>query len=248
MKKSTKSTKSIEWLKARPVAHRGLHDSERGVLENTRTAFDLAIAANYTIECDLQISSDGQAVVFHDPNLTRLTTSDLDVNQLTATQLQQVNFKDSNDKIQTLAQLLQQTDDRVPLVIELKSLMDSDTTIAETAIEVLATYKGDFAIMSFSPILMKAIKSLSPQTLRGGVVAPKTENLWLQTSDIGKTVLGALDLDFVSYDVRGLPSAFVDNFRSPTKPIISWTIKDQKTADFAQKYCDQITFEGFTPK
>ncbi|VAV90879.1 Glycerophosphoryl diester phosphodiesterase [hydrothermal vent metagenome] len=243
-----KSTKSIEWLKARPIAHRGLHDSERGVLENTRTAFDLAISGNYTIECDLQISTDGEAMVFHDPNLARLTTGKEDVNQLTAAQLQEVSFRDTSDKIQTLAELLQQTNGRVPLVIEIKSLVDGDMTIAQRTLEVLSSYTGDYAIMSFAPMLMQTIKNQSPQTLRGGVVGPKTENLWLQTSGKGETVLDTIDLDFVSYDVRGLPSAFVDNFRSPTKPVISWTIKDQKTADFAQKYCDQITFEGFTPK
>ena len=240
--------KSIEWLKARPVAHRGLHDSERGVLENTRTAFDLAISGNYTIECDLQISADGEAMVFHDPNLARLTTSKEDVNQLTTAQLQEVSFRDASDKIQTLAELLQQTNGRVPLVIEIKSLVDGDMTIAQRTLEVLSSYTGDYAIMSFAPMLMQAVKSQSPQTLRGGVVAPKTEKLWLQTMVNGKTVLDATDLDFMSYDVRGLPSTFVDSFRAPTKPVISWTIKDQKTADFAQKYCDQITFEGFTPK
>ncbi len=242
------SAQPIKWLKARPIAHRGLHDVSQGVLENTKTAFELAIAGNYSIECDLQISADGEAMVFHDPNLARLTTSKEDVNQLTAAQLQEVSFRDTSDKIQTLAELLQQTSGRVPLVIEIKSLVDGDMTIAQRSLEVLNNYTGDHAIMSFAPMLMQAVKNQSPQTLRGGVVAPKTENLWLQTMDNGKTVLDAIDLDFVSYDVRGLPSAFADNFRTPEKPVISWTVKDQKTADFAQKYCDQITFEGFTPK
>ncbi len=241
-------TRSIDWLKARPIAHRGLHDISRGIVENTQTAFQLAIEGNYTIECDLQVSADGEPMVFHDPNLGRLTTSNDDVNQLTAAQLKQVSFKDTTDHIQTLEELLQQTNGAVPLVIELKSLVDGDMVIAERAIEVLARYKGHHAVMSFGPMLMRAVKSLSPKTLCGGVAGPKTEKLWLAVSDDGQSILESADLDFFSYDVRGLPSDFVKNFRTPTKPVISWTIRDQKTADFSRQYCDQITFEGFKPK
>ncbi len=241
-------TKSIKWLYARPVAHRGLHDISRGVVENTATAFDHAIAKNYTIECDLQISADGKVMVFHDPTLGRLMRQDGEVNRLSARQLQQISFKDCDDKIQTLEELLEQVDGAVPLVLELKSLADGDVSIAERAVEVLASYKDDYAIMSFGPKLIQAVKALSPHTLRGGVAEPKTENFWLQAGDNAETVLAAADLDFLSYDVKALPSDFVENFRAPEKPVISWTIKDQKTADFALQYCDQITFEGFEPK
>ena len=62
-----------EWLIARPVAHRGLHDAAAGIIENTPSAFAAAIAADYAIECDIQISADGEAMVFHDQTLERLT-------------------------------------------------------------------------------------------------------------------------------------------------------------------------------
>ncbi len=250
-------TKSIDWLRARPIAHRGLHDVSQRVVENTRTAFDLAIAGNYAIECDLQISSDGEAMVFHDPDLARLTFQKEHVNSLTVAQLKEVNFRDSDDKIQTLGELLSQVAGRVPLVIELKSLVDGDMRLAERAIEVLRTYKGDYSIMSFGPMLMRAVKDLAPQILRGAVVMPDTEKLWLQSplhenpptgETPSATMLDLVDPDFLSYDVRGLPSEFVWKFKSATKPVICWTIKDQKTADFGYKYCDQMTFEGFTPK
>ncbi len=48
----------LDWLTARPIAHRGLHDAS-GPVENTPGAFSAAIAGNYGIECDLQISADG---------------------------------------------------------------------------------------------------------------------------------------------------------------------------------------------
>ena len=63
----------LDWLIARPVAHRGLHDAQKGVIENTSSAFAAAIAGGYGIECDLQVSADGDAMVHHDEVLGRLT-------------------------------------------------------------------------------------------------------------------------------------------------------------------------------
>ena len=244
-------SRNIDWLKARPIAHRGLHDESRGIVENTRTAFARAIAGNYAIECDLQISGDGEAMMFHDPNLDRLTEQDGAVNNLTAAQLKKVKFKNTDDRMQTFEEFLHQLNGQVPAVIELKSLVDGDMRLGERAIECLSNYKGRHCLMSFGPMLVRAIKDISPQTLRGGVVSPDTEHLWLRSVDddeTGSTILELADPDFVSYDVRGLPSSFVKAFRTSHKPAICWTIRDQKTADFAYTQCDQITFEGFTPK
>ena len=250
--KLTRSAKFAELLCARPITHRGLHDVSKGVVENTRAAFAGAIEANYSIECDLQISHDGEAMVFHDPDLGRLTEQTEDVNTKSAKELGQVKFKNSDNKIQTLTELLQQVDGKVPLIIEMKSLVDGDMALAERAVAVLDNYSGPYGIMSFGPMLMRAVKELSPSIPRGAVVKPATEYLWEQTTADNNeedvtTMLELVAPDFLSYDVRGLPSKFVLNFKSTTKPVICWTIKDQQTADFGYKYCDQITFEGFAP-
>ena len=239
-----------DWLKARPIAHRGLHDVSRRVVENTRTAFALAVAGNYTIECDLQISGDGEAMVFHDPDLDRLTVENGHVNALTANQLKQVSFKNSDDNMQTLDELLSQVNGKVPLIIELKSLVDGDMTLADRAIEVLADYRGNYCLMSFGPLLMREVKRRAPEIIRGAVVNPETEELWHHTplkESSTTTMLDLVEPDFLSYDVTGLPSEFVSTFKTSDKPVICWTVKDQKTADFAYQFCDQITFEGFKP-
>ena len=244
-------SKFPDWLKARPIAHRGLHDVSRRVVENTRTAFALAIESNYAIECDLQISGDGEAMVFHDPELDRLTVETGHVNARTAEQLKQVCSKDCDDKMQSLAELLSQVDGKVPLIIELKSLVDGDMTLADRAIDVLADYKGDFCLMSFGPLLMREVKRRAPEIIRGAVVSPETEELWLHAplrESPATTMLDMVEPDFLSYDVKGLPSEFVSTFKIDEKPVICWTIKDQKTADFAYQFCDQITFEGFRAK
>ena len=240
-----------DWLKARPVAHRGLHDVSRRIVENTETAFALALAGNYNIECDLQISGDGEAMVFHDPALARLTVQEGPVNSLSVEQLKQVSFKDSDDKMQTLKELLHQVDGKVPLIIEIKSLVDGDLTLVNRVIEVLADYHGDYCLMSFAPFLMREVKRLAPHIICGAVASPETENLWLHAplkENPATTMLDLVDPDFLSYDVKGLSSGFVTTFKINGKPVICWTVKNQKTADYAYQFCDQITFEGFIPE
>ena len=79
-----------EWLTARPVAHRGLHDAAAGIVENTPSAFAAAIAGNYGIECDLQLSADGEAMVHHDDALGRLTDGSGRLDRITAADLRRI--------------------------------------------------------------------------------------------------------------------------------------------------------------
>ncbi len=241
---------NIEWIKSRPIAHRGLHDVGNGVIENTFSAFASAIKHNYAIECDLQISSDGEAMIFHDDTLDRITKSSGAVKAMTAKQLQQVNFDSTDDKIQTLAQLLEQVNGQVSLVLELKTLRDGDISLAKRAIEVLSGYKGNVSLMSFAPNLVSAVKTFAPKIARGAVALPQSEEYWnipALSSDPSVTYMDIIEPDFLSYDVRAFPSPFAQKFVADAKPVITWTIKSQEMADFASTYSDQITFEGFLP-
>ncbi len=242
-------TDNLDWLTARPIAHRGLHDIDNGIVENTRSAFAAAIEADYTIELDLQITSDEKAVVFHDETLKRLTRSTTPVNELTAAELQQVEFKDTSDKIQTFEQLLEFINGRVSILIELKSLYDESTRLAELVIETLKDYQGKFACMSFDPVKMATIKTGAPHFIRGALAMPQTQKRWLRASkeNDDMTVMEFIDPHYLSYDVRGFPSEFAQQFRDSGKPVTCWTIKDEETAEFSRQFSDQITFEGFRP-
>ena len=94
-----------DWLTARPVAHRGLHDRARGIVENMPSAVTAAIAGNFAIEVDIQLSADGEAMVHHDYVLGRLTDGQGELLNLTAAQLQQVPFKDTTERMMTLGDL-----------------------------------------------------------------------------------------------------------------------------------------------
>ncbi len=93
------------WLTARPIAHRGLHDRTRGIIENMPSAIDAAVAGNFAIEVDLQPSADGEAMVHHDYELGRLTQGTGELLALTADQLRQVGFKHTSDHMMTLGDL-----------------------------------------------------------------------------------------------------------------------------------------------
>src|SRR6476661_2946098 len=94
-----------DWLTGRPIAHRGLHDAAKGVIENTPSAFRAAIAGNYAIECDLQISGDGEAMVYHDDTLDRLNEGTGRLDAMTAAALRRVAFKATADRMLSLGEL-----------------------------------------------------------------------------------------------------------------------------------------------
>src|SRR5258705_12592462 len=123
----------LDWLTARPVAHRGLHDAQKGIIENTPSAFAAATAGGYSIECDLQISADGEAMVHHDEALGRLTQGSGWLDAMTSADLKRVAFKATADRMITLGELCALVAGRATLVIELKSRFDGDRRLVARA-------------------------------------------------------------------------------------------------------------------
>src|SRR3954466_13910658 len=128
---------SLDWLIARPVAHRGLHDAASGVIENTPSAFAAAVAGNYAIEVDLQITADGEAMVHHDDALGRLTDGEGALAALSSAQLRRVRLKATAAHMLTLGELIELVDGRVALFLELKSHFDGDPRLPRRVAEVL---------------------------------------------------------------------------------------------------------------
>jgi glycerophosphoryl diester phosphodiesterase len=243
--------RALEWLVARPIAHRGLHDAARGVVENTEGAFAAAIAGNYAIECDIQLTADGEAVVFHDETLERVTMAQGLVIEHTTKQLREISYRQSEARMQTLAELLEQVDGEVPLVIEIKTIWDGGQPLTLRALDVLRHYKGPYALMSFDPDAVALLADVSPSTVRGmtadrGVdqyynMLPVARRLALQTfSHVQKT-----RPHFVSFNYRDLPFGPVQNIRAMGFPVITWTITSKAEEVLARRYSDQVTFEGY---
>jgi glycerophosphoryl diester phosphodiesterase len=244
--------RAFDWLSARPIAHRGLHDPTRGVIENTRSAFAAAMVSNYAIECDIQLTADGEAVVFHDDTLDRLALAQGPLIARTAAELKSIGLRGSTDRIETLADLLAQVRGRVALIIELKSAWNGNVALALRALQVLRSYSGPCALMSFDPDLVEAL-SCEPHIPRGIVAERVTRPSWQALPLARRLELRHLGHwqrtlpHFISFDATGLPWPPVTQLRAAGLPVITWTVRSEDEAAAVRRYCDQITFEGFLP-
>ena len=244
---------TLGWLTARPIAHRGLHDAVHGIIENSPSAFAGAMRHGYAIECDLQISADGEAMVFHDNRLDRLTLEAGRISDITARELRKIPLKASKDHIPTLDDLLDQVRGRTPLVIEMKTHWDGDLRLARRAVEVLEGYDGPYALMSFDPDLIEHVRELAPAMPRG-IVADRVVDPYWSVLDLARRLdlrnlshLPRTRPHFLSFEVAGLPSPASRLFREAGLPVICWTVRNEATRDRALNWSDQITFEGFFP-
>jgi glycerophosphoryl diester phosphodiesterase len=244
-----------DWLTARPVAHRGLHDRDRGIIENMPGAAQAAVDGNFSIECDIQLSADGEAMVHHDDALGRLTDGGGALLGLTAAELQAVRFKDTSERMMTLGDLCALVQGRVPLVIEVKSHFDGDRKLVARMAQTLAAYRGPVVGMSFDPDQVLALRELMPQLARGIIAERRYDAAdWPQATPAQRQ--GMLHLrhafrtrpHFVAYCVDDLPAAAPWIARHVFGlQLLTWTVRTPEQRQRASRYADQMIFEGFRP-
>ena len=244
-----------DWLTARPIAHRGLHDAARGIIENMPGAVQAAIAGNFSIEVDIQLTADGEAMVHHDDALGRLTEGSGALLGKTAAELKAVTFKSTPERMMSLGDLCTLVAGRVPLVIEVKSHFDRDRRLVSRMAEVLSSYSGPAVGMSFDPDQVLVLRELMPLRARG-IVAEReyTEEDWPEASPEQRRGMSHLRHafrtrpHFVAYWVNELPAAAPWIARHVFGlPLLTWTVRtpDQRTR--AARHADQMIFEGFVP-
>jgi glycerophosphoryl diester phosphodiesterase len=245
-----------DWLTARPVAHRGLHDRAQGIIENMPAAVSAAVAANFSIEVDLQLTADGEAMVHHDDVLGRLNEGSGALLDKTAAELKQVVFKDTAERMMSLGDLCALVAGRVPLVIEVKSQFDGDRKLVARMAEVLASYSGPVVGQSFDPDQLMALRERMPQLPRG-IIAERRydDDEWAKLTPAQRADM--VDLrhgfrtkpHFVAYWVNELPSLAPWIARNVFGcPLLTWTVRTPEQRERAARYADQIIFEGFVPQ
>jgi glycerophosphoryl diester phosphodiesterase len=244
----------VAWLTARPIAHRGYHDANAGIVENTLSAARAAIAKNFAIECDLQLTADGEAVLFHDDSLDRLTLASGPARARPLAELKTIPLRDTGDRIPTLGELLAAVAGRTPLLIELKSDWTGDRRLETEVARVLSAYQGHAAVMSFDPASMRAMRRLLPHIPRGLTADAFADGPdWGHLSPARRFGLRhlfatiELRLAFVSYGIHDLPAPAPLLLRRLGIDLICWTVRTPAEWDKARRYCDQITFEDFDP-
>nr|WP_148209936.1 glycerophosphodiester phosphodiesterase family protein [Azorhizobium caulinodans] len=241
-------------LTARPVAHRGLHDAAAGVIENTASAADAAVAAGYAIELDVQLTRDGEAVVFHDFTLDRLTQAQGRLADRTVAELKTVRFKSTSDIMMTLPDLLARVAGRSLLIIEIKSDFSGDMRLVQRTAELAAAYNGPIALMSFDPDMVAEIGRLAPGVRRGIVAQRRYDHAeWDCVPPVRRKGLGLLlhwsrsRFQFVNYRVSDLDAPALRVVRAMGLPLLTWTVRTAEDRALAAAGADQIVFEGFRP-
>lgn len=230
------------WLRGVTYAHRGLHG--KGRLENSPSAFAAAIEAGLGIECDVQRSADGRAVVFHDWKLDRLTGETGPVAARSVAELTRIALRGATETIPTLRDLLDLVAGRVPLLIEFKSRRDRPVArLCRAVLRDLEGYCGPHAVMSFDPRVGHWFAGHSPHTVRGLVVSEANART-LGAALKRRIALWRSRADFLAYDVRDLPSRFAAAQRARGLPVLTWTVATPALRQRAAAHADGWIAEG----
>lgn len=226
----------VAWLKGAEYAHRGLHGAGR--VENSPAAFAAAVEAGMGIECDVQLTADGRAMVFHDWDVARLTGETGPVVGRTATELGQIALRGSGESIPTLREVLDLVTGRVPLLVEIKSRREvRPEPLCRAVRDDLAGYRGEAAVMSFDPRVGHWFRRHAPERVRGLVVTEETDRGW--RGAIRRYVsLWRAAPDFLAYDVRDLPSRLAAAQRARGLPLLTWTVKTAGLREVAAAHAD----------
>ena len=237
-----------------PIAHRGLHDRAAGVVENSRAAAEAAIAAGYGIELDVQMTADGEAVVFHDDAMPRLTGEPGLVRDYSVAALGRIGLKDGAETVPGFAEFLALVAGRVPLLVEVKDqdgALGPDVGALEARVAaLLAGYPGEAALMSFNPHAVAAFASLAPDRPRGLTTCAFDTADW-SLPDYRRAELAALTnaertgAAFVSHDRRDLDNPAVARLKAEGLPILTWTVRSAGQEAEARRVADNVTFEGY---
>jgi len=247
-----KKRPEMEKFKQVKYAHRGLHDATRA--ENSMSAFAAAKEMGFGIELDVRLSKDGELVVFHDDNLTRVAGIDGKVIDFTAEELSKMSLSGTKDGVPTLREVLDLIDGAVPFIIEIKMNGD-EKGVSEKLMEVIEGYKGDYVVESFNPIALKVVRRMRPDILRGILSTEYLKN----EKHKGSILYGLLQHlmlnfmvrpDFIAYDKKGYKVKglrFVR--RSFGTALIAWTVKSAEEEREAISHgFDTVIFEGYIPE
>ncbi len=247
-----KNRPGMEKFKYVKFAHRGLHGN--GAAENSMTAFARAKAAGFGIELDVRLSKDGELVVFHDDNLSRVVGKEGKVIDFTADELAGFSLDGTEDGVPLFRDVLSFIDGAVPLLIEIKNDV-GEGGVAEKLIEVIDGYHGDFVVESFNPLALRTVKKARPDILRGILSTeymkePKYKGklLYRLLQDLRMNFL--MRPDFIAYEKNGHS---VHNVRFIRRnfgtALFAWTIRSHEEEMMAISHgFDTVIFEGYVPE
>jgi len=235
--------KKDNWIINTPIAHRGLHNDT--IPENSIAAYKNAIENGYAIELDVRFSKDGEIVVFHDFTLKRMTGSNGRVIEKTYDELKQLKLENTDQTIPLFTDVLKTVNGKTPILIEVKDQPERKDLVEKT-IEILKTYKGEFALQSFNPFYVIKFKKLMPEAMRGILATKLAEKQKPITNFLLRHFFFNIfsKPDFISFNIEDLPYSPINTKKCR---LITWTIRNEENLKKARKYAENIIFEHILP-
>ena len=233
-------------------AHRGLHNKENGVPENSMTAFRLAVEHGYGAELDVHLLKDGRLAVFHDSTLKRICDAEGTIESLTVEELSNYHLLGTEETIPLFEDVLAVFEGKTPLIIELKAVDGNSAALTDAVMEVLKNWNGTYCIESFQPAVVRHLKKHYPNVIRGQL----SENFFKGGNlSFGKAFLMTFLL--TTFFTRPDFIAYAHNHRSNISLRImrklygvhevGWTIRDQAVMEQLEKEGVTPIFENFVP-
>jgi glycerophosphoryl diester phosphodiesterase len=233
-----------------PVAHRGLWAPD-GAPENSLSAFQAACAHGYGVELDVQLSADGEALVFHDARLERMTGAAGRIGDHRAADLVKLRLGGADEPLPTLAETLTVIGHRAMVLIELKTAAGDVGALERRVHEVLIDHNGPAAVIGFNPYSHAWFAHHHPKILRGlnsyayndeaaRTLAPPQRAAFAKLEQVSIARPHFLAL---SRDVAASPRAAA--LRRNGMPVIAWTVRAADQWDALKPHCDTLNFEGF---
>lgn len=232
-----------------PVAHRGLWNGD-GAPENSLAAFQAACQAGYGIELDVHLSADGEAMVFHDYSLKRMTGAEGKIKDHSAADLAEMRLKGTDERIPTLLETLALVGHRAMVHIELKTAFGEVGPLEQRVHEILIDHNGPVCVIGFNPYSHAWFADRFPGVLRGldsyawsedtpHLSAEQRKSFArLEQVEIARPHFLAMSTDMVA-DPR------VVEHRAKGMPVVAWTVRDPGQWDSLKPHCDNLIFEGF---
>ncbi len=229
-------------------AHRGYHNIEKGIPENSMKAFRAALEHNYGIELDVHLTKDRYPVVFHDDTLDRMCGHPGTIERMTLSELQSCRLLGTDEPIPLLRDVLSLVDGQVPLLVELK-IPTHSLSICRKTYELLKEYHGDYLVQSFHTMGIHWFRLHAPDVLRGqlssGLTKKKSKEPWLLKFSVEHLLLNLLGRpDFISYKLDDLPTWEVSLLRRFFHvPLAVWTLRTREALKEGVLHYDMQIFE-----
>jgi glycerophosphoryl diester phosphodiesterase len=141
------------------IAHRGLSAQYP---ENTLLSFKKALEAGADgIETDLRLSLDEEVILFHDANLKHITGYDGRPEALTLAALKKLDAGEG-ESIPTLDELLQLTQGRATLILEIKYNPSTYKRLCEITIQLIEEKLDWVEVSCFEDKVLEYLHQLNP--------------------------------------------------------------------------------------